>query len=40
MNVMARIALALVALMTISACVIDDGGRDGWGRDHERGDYR
>ena len=41
MKVMARIALALVALMTISACVVDDGGhRGGWDRGHDRGYYR
>jgi hypothetical protein len=41
MKVMVRIALALVALMTISACVVDAGGhRGGWDGGHERGYYR
>lgn len=42
MKAMARIALALIALMSISACVVDPGGggRGGWDRDHDRGYYR
>ena len=44
MKALVRIALALVALMTVSACFFDDGGdggrwdRGGW--NHGGGGYR
>jgi hypothetical protein len=41
MKAIARIALALITLMTISACVVDPGHDGGWDHGgHDRGYYR